>query len=487
MEKEGIHSKEKGQAEQEALSIIYKNADRFMLRYLLANFSFGIFLAFFYDTWIVAFVVGSLSLLAYFLPKYLLKNSTLYQFVGSAVTAIFAAQFIYQMHGLFEMHFWVFIASLALISYQRWTLQLPLIIIVVLHHGIFAWLQYTGVQNIYFTQLDYMSLSTFLFHGALATMAVLLSGYWSYYFRRETMLSYQNTLNLQKQVENIDNNIAFADNIRKGNLDADYQINDDDKIGMSLLHMRDGLLQAFQKEQQDKFINKGIAQISDILRNNMTEVEILCDKLLLNIVKYLDATQGAIFIVEGEEKEDVKLLLKACYAFDRKKYINKEILPGQGLVGQVYLEKSTTYLTKVPNDYVQITSGLGEARPGSIVLIPIKSNEDVVGVLELASFKPIEQFKISFLEKIGESIASTIISVKVNERTQELLAQTRGQTEEMRAQEEEMRQNMEELSATQEEMHRKEKEMQKVLDASLESEKVLKEELLMLRNQVEMK
>jgi PAS domain S-box-containing protein len=81
-------------------------------------------------------------------------------------------------------------------------------------------------------------------------------------------------------------------------------------------------------------------------------------------------------------------------------------------------------------------------------------NEDVFGVIELAAFKPFEKFEVEFLQKVGESIASSISNLKVNERTKELLAQSLQQSEEMRSQEEEMRQNFEELSATQEEMHR---------------------------------
>ncbi len=453
---------------------------------MAANFVFGLVLALFYDTWLIAVLVGGLAITAYLLPKYLLPNSSLYQFVGSAVTAVFAAQFIYQMHGLFEMHFWVFIASLALVAYQRWTLQLPLIILVVIHHAVFAYLQYTGMKDIYFTQLDYMSLSTFLFHGGLAAVAVMLSGYWSFNFRKATISNYFNTLNLQKQVVNMQQNIAFAEDISKGNLHAAYELDDDDKIGKSLMDMRSGLVLASEREHQDKFNNVGLAQISEILRNNLNEVESLCDQVLFKIVKYLDANQGALFIVEDEGTQQVHLNLKACYAFDRKKTINKQILPGQGLLGQVYLEKASNYITEVPAQYVTISSGLGHANPRSLIMFPLKVNEEVVGVVELALFRTLMPYEISFLEKIGESIASTILSVKINERTQQLLEQTRIQAEEMRAQEEEMRQNMEELAATQEEMNRKELEMRDMLDRTLESEENLKKELETFRKAAKM-
>jgi signal transduction histidine kinase len=172
---------------RELFMTIYRKADRYTEALLLLMFVFGLFLSFFYDTWLVALGVGGSCLVAYYITKKLLPESTLSQYVLSAVSALLAAQYIYQMHGMAEMHFWVFISSTVLIIYQNWRLQIPLIVLVIIHHGTFAYLQYTGYKEIYFTQLAYMDLTAFLFHGVLASGVCLISGVWSYSIAKRTV------------------------------------------------------------------------------------------------------------------------------------------------------------------------------------------------------------------------------------------------------------------------------------------------------------
>ncbi|SNR29892.1 HAMP domain-containing sensor histidine kinase [Flavobacterium sp. ov086] len=169
---------------QDFLFIIKRKSDHLTNYFLISFFFIGLLLAFYYDTWMIGIGVGSLLLLAYYSAKIALPKSNLYQYVLSVVLGIFMAQFIYQMHGLFEMHFVAFISSAILITYQNWKLQIPLMLVVTIHHALFGYFQYMGFDKIYFSQLDYMSLQTFIIHMILAGAIFSVCGLWAYQFKK---------------------------------------------------------------------------------------------------------------------------------------------------------------------------------------------------------------------------------------------------------------------------------------------------------------
>lgn len=238
--------------------------------------------------------------------------------------------------------------------------------------------------------------------------------------------------------------------------------------------MRDQMQKAKQQDDIRIWTNEGLSKFADLIRKHQNDLRLLSDELISNIVQYLGAQQGGLFFLNDDNADDKFLELEACYAYQRKKFLEKRVELGQGLVGQCLLEGETTYLTNIPENYVNITSGLGETNPNTLLIVPLKINEDIVGVIEIANLKPFEKHKVDFLERLAETIASAITTVRNNEKTQGLLEQSQQQAEEMRAQEEEMRQNMEELQATQEQMHRKNEEVEDLLKQASENEESMK-------------
>jgi hypothetical protein len=256
---------------------------------------------------------------------------------------------------------------------------------------------------------------------------------------------------------------SFVQNIGDGNLEISYAKNENgslknDTLASSLILMQSKLKTMNEEEQKRTWANEGLTRFVEILRSNDDNISSLGDKIVSGLVQYTRSNQGGLYILNDEDSKNQFLELISLYAFNIKKFEQQKLRIGEGLVGQAYLEKETIYLKEIPEDYIRITSGLGASNPKNILVVPLKVDKEVYGLVELASFNEYQAHEISFVEKLGETLASTLASVKTNHRNRKLLDESRMATEAMRAQEEEMRQNMEELTATQEEMSRKERD-----------------------------
>jgi PAS domain S-box-containing protein len=274
-------------------------------------------------------------------------------------------------------------------------------------------------------------------------------------------------LAMDNLVNGLKGTTLFAENIGNGNYQSSFTpLSEHDVLGNALINMRNNLSKVAEDDKKRNWATEGMAKFGEILRTNNNDLMKLSDEIISNLVKYLKANQGGLYIVDDvEENEEPTMSMKACYAWDKKKFINQKIYKGEGLSGQAWQEGDTIYITEVPQNYIRINSGLGDANPTSVLIVPLKVNDQVFGVVEIASFNLIQDFEIEFVQKIAESIASTISSVKINAKTHRLLEESQEMTEQMRAQEEEMRQNMEELQATQEEMQRSQSETESTMHA----------------------
>jgi CHASE3 domain sensor protein/putative methionine-R-sulfoxide reductase with GAF domain len=262
-------------------------------------------------------------------------------------------------------------------------------------------------------------------------------------------------------IKDLQQSATFVNDISGGNYDAsweDLQKNlerNNNTLAGRLLLMRDEMKRQKLEDNKRMWTTQGLSDLSQLIREHQNNIQQLTFKAATFIVNYVQVQQASLFVLERDENDEPYLNLSACYAFNRKKILEKRVNIGEGLVGQAYLERQTVVLTKVPQGYTTITSGLGDATPGYLIVVPMKYNDVVTAVLELAGFRTLEDHEVAFLEKGGEFIASAIANVQNNEKSRAMIEQMQQQTEQMRAQEEELRQNLEELEATQEDMRRK--------------------------------
>jgi putative methionine-R-sulfoxide reductase with GAF domain len=262
----------------------------------------------------------------------------------------------------------------------------------------------------------------------------------------------------------------FALQVGQGNFDSEFKAFDaESDLGKALVQMRESLKSVSEEEKKRAWGVNGLANFSKLLRDNSQDLTQLCEVVIQELAKYLHAQQGGIYTID-DNIDSKKLILRSWYAYERKKYREKTVDIGEGVLGEAFREKQTVYMKKLPENYLRITSGLGEADAGCLLVVPLKVNDEVEGMIEIASFKVFEPYQIEFVEKVCESVASTLISVKINEKTKQLLENAQVSGEMLRAQEEEMRQNMEELQATQEALHRKELELSDLLQQAQERE-----------------
>lgn len=250
-----------------------------------------------------------------------------------------------------------------------------------------------------------------------------------------------------------------------GEIDFDIDEDNADSLVKNLVELRDNLQKKNEAEKTRKkeddqrhWIAEGLAKFGEILRHNNDNIETLSYEIISKLAKYINAVQGGFYILDDSEKNNLHFKLTAHFAYDRKKYNEKRIEWGEGLIGRSAFECKTLYIDEIPQNYVEITSGLGEANPSVLLIVPLKFNDEVHGVIEFANFNRFEKFQIDFIEKIAESIGSTLSNVKINMQTAKLLGDSQEQAERLSQQEEEMRQNMEELQATQEEAAKQSKE-----------------------------
>ncbi len=263
---------------------------------------------------------------------------------------------------------------------------------------------------------------------------------------------------------------VFASDIGQQKFDSDYQpISNKDILGKALLDMQTNLQEVDNEDNLRNWVTSGVAQISEILRNS-DNIHYLSDNVLKFLCKTTSSQQGAFYIV-NHKKGKTEIELIAGFAHGKKKHLEKIYTPGQGLIGQAFLEQDYIIRTEIPENYFQISSGLlGKKKPKTIIIAPLKTNNIVYGIIELGSIKTFDRNILVFLQEIGSIVSQTIFNIRVNDHTKQLLDESQRMSEELKEQQGQLQQSADKMTKAQVELTRSNEALEKKVAETSEAQ-----------------
>jgi len=205
------------------------------------------------------------------------------------------------------------------------------------------------------------------------------------------------------------------------------------------------LRETTERNAAQDWLNSNLARFSGMLQGQRDQ-KTVARLLMSEVTPLVAAHHGAFYVAEDSgEDEETELRLIATYGYKERKSIANRFKVGEALVGQAALEKKAIVITQAPEDYIRIASGLGEAAPTSIIVLPVLFEENVMAVMELASFTPFTEVQQAFLDQLSESIGVVLNTILANMRTEELLLQSQQLTQDLQSQSEELQAQQDEL------------------------------------------
>ena len=278
---------------------------------------------------------------------------------------------------------------------------------------------------------------------------------------------------LEKHVSNLKDIAAFSRSMATGNFTGNYEkLSSEDELGDALNRLKISLMDSTKdseirrgEEEIRTWSAQGLAKFSSLFRDAEDNIKDLSAMLMKELVSYTEADVGALFITQDVEGEEERYLeVSGSYAFDREKLIDRSFKFGEGLVGRAAIEKELIYVSDLPPDYMKIRSGLGENAPSSILLVPVVLDQQVLGVMELASLGEMPGYQIEFVRQLSEALATTLAKAQGNLQNRKLFEQTKKQAEALASQEKGFKENMVQLEKALESSSAKEAELLKEIE-----------------------
>jgi HAMP domain-containing protein/signal transduction histidine kinase/CheY-like chemotaxis protein len=250
--------------------------------------------------------------------------------------------------------------------------------------------------------------------------------------------------NLTTQVRAI---AEVATAVTKGDLSQTVQViarGEVEELKNNINEMIRNLKETTQTNAEQDWLKTNIAKFTRLLQGQYDLLEV--SKLTLSeLAPLVGAQHGIFYIIEADEEDEMVLKMKSSYGYRERRVITNSLRLGESLVGQSALEKQRILLTNVPTDYVQINSGLGEATPLNVIILPVLFEGSPKAVIELASFERFSATHQSFLEQLTESLGIVINTIQASTRTEDLLKQSQSLAKELQSQQEILKKTNEEL------------------------------------------
>ena len=277
---------------------------------------------------------------------------------------------------------------------------------------------------------------------------------------------------LEQHVSNLKDIAAFSRSMARGNFTENYEkLSSEDELGDALNRLKISLMDSIKEsevrrreEESHTWSAQGLAKFSSLFRDSEDNLKDLSALLMKELVSYTEADVGALFITRDKGEGDLYLEVSGSYAYDREKQIDRSFRFGEGLVGRAAVEKELIYVSDLPPDYMKIRSGLGEDAPSSILFVPVILDQQVLGVMELASLGEMPGHQIDFIRQLADALATTLAKVKANLQNRRLFEQTKKQAEALASQEKVFKENMVQLEKALESSLAKEAELQKEIE-----------------------
>jgi ligand-binding sensor domain-containing protein len=237
------------------------------------------------------------------------------------------------------------------------------------------------------------------------------------------------------------------------------------------------LEEKIRNEEQLNWHSHGMTTISEVISKNKDDLKKLSHEIISELVKYLEVEQGAIYILRDEDRNSPYLEVMGSYAADSDRIVGRKISVDEGNIGACYKTQKVLHINNLPEGYAYCKSGLGESALTNMIAVPLHLNETVIGVVEILSFEDLPEYKVTFIEKVGETLTSILTALNAIEQSRKLIETQKTQAEEAAAQEEELRQNLEELQTTQEEYLRQTQQMENLTKSFLQKEEEYKKRI----------